>query len=261
MEYTIIERTPDAFQQSVTREDIIAMCQRAFGDEVQIDSVKEVSGGLYNNTYLIHINGVQLFILRVGPHLARQFRSESHLMRNEYASQPFLAPIAPLLPKFLMVDFTHQILERDYLFQTFMQGEQWSQIMSAFTPEEKRVLWRQLGNITSRIHAVQGSSFANSVPGTQFPSWSLAVIDLLKTIIDDLEDVHLDATDVRSILDLAQAHRIIFDEITQPRLLHGDLWTVNILVQRSEGRPQISAVLDSDRTSWGDLWPTGLYSF
>jgi aminoglycoside phosphotransferase (APT) family kinase protein len=151
-----------------------------------------------------------------------------------------------------MVDFTHQILERDYLFQTYMEGEQWAQIMHTLTPEENKVLWRQLGSITKKIHAVQGDHFGNAALHSSFPSWSLAVIDWLTTITRDLEEVRLDATDMRSLLNITQANRRLLDEITQPQLLHGDLWTVNILVKRGENGPMIVAVLDSDRTSWGD---------
>ena len=116
MEYIPIERSADAFQQPVGPSHLIAMCQRAFGEDIQIESAKELGGGLYNNTYLVHVVGVQPVILRVSPHLARQFRMEKNFMRNEYASLPFLAPIAPLLPRILMVDFTHQIHDLSPLF-------------------------------------------------------------------------------------------------------------------------------------------------
>lgn len=228
------------------------MCQRAFGEEIRIEGVKELSGGLYNNTYLVRIAGMQPVVLRVAPHPARQSRHERYFMRNEHASLPFLAPIARLLPRILMADFTHQIVERDYLFQTYMEGEQWAQAMDTFTAGEKKALWRQLGSITSKVHAVQGDHFGNAATGPRFPSWSLTVIDWLTNIILDLEDAALDASDIRTILDIAQAHHSILDEITQPHLLYGDLWTVNILVKRDDGSPRISAVLDADRTSWGD---------
>lgn len=252
MEYIPIERSADAFQQPIERSHIIAMCQRAFGEERQIETVKELGGGLYNNTYLAHINEMRPVILRVSPHPTRQFRSERNLMRNEHASLPFLAPIAPLLPGILMADFTHQILERDYLFQTYMEGEQWAQVVNTFTTQEKRSLWRQLGSITKKIHAVRGDYFGNSALDSPFSSWSLAVMDCLTNIIHDLEEIRLDATDVRNLLDIAQANSRPFDEITRPQLLHGDLWPVNILVKRDEEGPRIVAVLDSDRTSWGD---------
>jgi fructosamine-3-kinase len=71
-------------------------------------------------------------------------------------------------------------------------------------------------------------------------------------MISDLEDVQLDTTDVRSILDKAQVHQRQLDGITLPKLLHRDLWNVNTLVKQSGESPRIAAVLDSDRISWGD---------
>ena len=252
MEYIPIERTLDSFQQPVALEHMVVMWQRAFGREQQIASVRELEGGLYNNTYLIQSTNMAPVILRVSPHPARQFRSERNLMRNEHASLPFLAPIAPLLPKTLAIDFTRQIIERDYLFQTYMDGEQWAQVMDHFTSEENKMLWRQLGVITRQIHTVQGDAFGSTVIAASKPSWSLVVLDWLITIVQDSEDAQLDATDIRHLFDIAQAHREILDEITCPQLLHGDLWTVNLLVKRDEEGPRIVAVLDSDRMAWGD---------
>lgn len=252
MEYICIERATDAFQQPVAPEQIHAMCRRAFGKDTQVESAHELGGGLYNNTYLIHINGMQPVILRVGPHPSRMSRHEQYFLRNEYLSQPFLAPIAPLLPRTLMADFTHQLIERDYLFQTFMDGEPWSQIIDEMTPAENRQLWRQLGTITKTIHEIKGPAFGYLSSGPQFSTWSRALLTWLEDIASDLEDVGLSADDLRMVIEIAQARRSLLDEITSPRLLHGDLWTVNLLVKRDAPGPRIVAVLDSDRTFWGD---------
>ena len=77
-------------------------------------------------------------------------------------------------------------------------------------------------------------------------------MDWLTSLIRDLEDVRLDSSDVRCLLDIAQTNQRLLDEITRPQLLHGDLWTVNVLVKRDEQGPHITAILDSDRISWGD---------
>jgi aminoglycoside phosphotransferase (APT) family kinase protein len=250
MEYSVIERPPGTFQQPVAREHIVAMCRRAFGEEIRIGSVRELDGGLCNNIYLIRINGMQPVILRVAPHPAYQIRSEPSLMRNELACLPFLAPIAPLVPRILMADFTHQIIGRDYMFQTFMEGEQWEQIKDEFTSEEKKALWRQLGAIMKKIHSVQGDIFGKF--SRQFSSWSPVVINWLTDVIRELDEAHLDTADMRAVCDMAQAQCVLLDEITCSHLLHGDLWLVNILVKRDAGEPKIAAVLDSDGASWGD---------
>jgi len=55
-------------------------------------------------------------ILRVAPaSTARLFWHQPYLMRREQAIQPFLAPIARLVPRTLMADFTHELVDRDYV--------------------------------------------------------------------------------------------------------------------------------------------------
>ena len=49
----------------------------------------------------------------------------------------------------------------------------------------------------------------------------------LSAIADDVSRVGLDAADVRKVTDLAGEHHKVLDEITEPRLLTGDLWTVH----------------------------------
>jgi aminoglycoside phosphotransferase (APT) family kinase protein len=51
---------------------------------------------------------------------------------------------------------------------------------------------------------------------------------------------------------MAQTHRALLDEIQQPCLLHGDLWTFNVLVKLDQDNPRITGVLDADGCSWGD---------
>jgi aminoglycoside phosphotransferase (APT) family kinase protein len=132
-----------------------------------------------------------------------------------------------------------------------MPGEPWAQVIHTFTPEENMVLWRQLGSITKTIHAVQGNHFGTTINALS-STWSTAVVDWLTTIVWDLEEARLDATDVTELLAIVLANRRVLDAITHPRLLHGDLWTGNLLVTRGQEGPRIVAVLDSDRTSWGD---------
>ncbi|MFD7718072.1 hypothetical protein [Streptomyces sp. NPDC059814] len=61
-------------------------------------------------------------VLRVAPEEGRQFRSERHLMRNEYAGQPWLVVIAPLMPRVLAADWSHEVIGRDWMIQTCLDG-------------------------------------------------------------------------------------------------------------------------------------------
>lgn len=256
MEFTSIAHGPHDIRQALTPDEVQAACERAFGHDVVVESAHELAGGAFNSTYLIHLAGRAPVVLRVAPPPECDLPwHEANLMRHEHAIQPYLAPIAPLLPTTLMIDFTHLILPRDYLFQSFMPGEQWKGIADQLSPQDEERLWRELARILQTIHGVEGEAFGVPDSTRRFPTWSAAVLDWLARSLADAQRAGLDTENIQCLRELAQARADLLDEINVPRLLHGDLWPVNILVERGESGEsgaRISAVLDSDRVSWGD---------
>jgi aminoglycoside phosphotransferase (APT) family kinase protein len=251
MDFTPIKREPGSFQESVSADQILAMSRRIFGEDVKVGSAVELGNGMYNNTYRVEIDSEGPVILRVAPEPERQFRSERELMRAEYDSVPYLAPIASLIPKTLGADFTHDLIGRDYLFQTLLAGIPGPQALGKYDRSMWRLVFRQLGEITRSIHSVHGEGFG-ALRGSRFATWSEALLFLLRQIADDIDSVGLESSDLRLVAALAEKDRDVLDEITQPSLLHGDLWTVNVMLAADTPEPTITGVFDNDRTSWGD---------
>jgi aminoglycoside phosphotransferase (APT) family kinase protein len=251
MEFQSVERASDAFQESVTPDQISAMCHRAFGAGMEVVSAVELGGGLYNNTYRVEIGEDRPVILRVAPEPGRQSRIERALMRNEHASLPFFAPIAAMMPRTLFVDWTREILGRDYLWQTMLDGMPAPGGLRAYPRPQWAEFYRQLGTIAKRVHGVRGERFG-PVAWPTFTTWSEAVICSMEDTAADLEDAGLDAGDVREVVAVAGRRRTVLDEIDEPRLLHGDLWVPNVMLALDTPEPTITGVLDHDRASWGD---------
>jgi aminoglycoside phosphotransferase (APT) family kinase protein len=251
MNFQAVERSPGAFQQPVTFEQVQALCKVAFGREVRATSAVELSLGSYNSTYRVDIGAERPVILRVAPAPARQSRTEHQLMRNEHASVPYLAPIMAIMPRTLAIDFTHSVIGRDYLFQTMLPGVPAPDGLAAYPRLQWASFYRQLGSISASIQAVRGRRFGR-VAGPAFATWSEAVIAYLGDIAADLDAAELDAADVREVVAAAHRDSGILDEITEPRLLHGDLWDANVMIMPGEPEPTICGVLDCDRVSWGD---------
>ena len=229
------------------------MCQRGFGKDIQIHSLHELSGGTFNTAYLITLTDQSKVILRLAPPQTADITWEdAFLMRSEHAMQPFFAPIATLTPKTLMIDFTHQLIDRDYMVQTFIEGERWDEVSEKLAPAENNFLWSQFGGIMRQIHEVRGDKFGLPRPGFQFERWSDTVIDRLERTLQAAEELQLEVTNLRQILETVRAHPRRLDEIQIPRLLHGDLWAFNLLVRRGDQGPAIVGVLDADRAWWGD---------
>jgi aminoglycoside phosphotransferase (APT) family kinase protein len=242
-----------SYGQSLTANQIIAMCRRGFGTSARIESTDELEGGTFNTTYLITLADRQKVILRVAPPPTADIAWEdTFLMRSEHAMQPFFAPIAVLMPKTLLVDFTQQLINRDYMFQTFIEDERWDDAWDELTPEANNLLWDQFGSLMKQIHEVRGEAFGLPRPGFQFDSWSETVIDRLERTLRAARDLQLDVTNFARVLEMVRAHPQGLDELQVPRLLHGDLWLFNILIRRGAGETSIVGVLDADRAWWGD---------
>jgi aminoglycoside phosphotransferase (APT) family kinase protein len=245
-----VARSGDAFQQSVTASEIQAICRRVFGPDTRVDSAVELGLGLYNSTYRVSVDGTPV-VLRIAPEPAKQFRSERQLMRNEYASVPWLTALAPMMPRVIAADWSHEVIGRDYVIQSFLDGVPGPEGLRAYPRTEWPAFYRQLGTIARDVHAVRGPRFGPVAEPT-YAKWSEAVVASLADIAADLDSIGLDAVDVREIAAVAASGREVLDEITEPRMLAGDLWTVNVMLAEGAPTPTITGVLDLDRTWWGD---------
>ena len=238
---------------TLTTDQIASLCRRGFGASVPVESVRELGGGTFNTAYLITLAGPHKVVLRVAPpETAGRAWEDAFLIRSEHVMQPYFAPIATLMPKILLIDFTHQLIDRDYMFQTFIDGERWDDAWEELTAEENYILWDEFGRIMKQIHEVRGETFGLPRPGFQFERWSQAVVDRLERTLRAARELSLDVANLERILEMVRAHPALLDEIQTPRLLHGDLWLFNLLIGRGENGPGIVGVLDADRAWWGD---------
>ena len=246
-----IERAPDAFQRPVPPSVLLAICRRALGAGVDVRQVVELGVGTYNSTYRVELADGEPVILRIAPESAHAGPASPEAMRNEYAALPFLAPLGRLVPRTLAADFTHQLLDRDYLVQTVLPGVPASQRLPEYSPSALRHLYRELGAVTRTIHDVTGDTFG-PVAAPAHASWRAALVAQLEQLADAFTAAGLDADPVVQLIAACWRHRAALDEITVPALLHGDLWTLNLLVDTDPDRPRITGVLDCDAASWGD---------
>jgi aminoglycoside phosphotransferase (APT) family kinase protein len=252
MELLQVGRDGGAFQRGLTAGQVEAVCRRAFGKDIVPVQAVELGFGAYNSVYRVELDGWdEPVVLRVAPEEGLQFGSERRLMRNEYASVPWLAGIADLMPRVLAVDWSHEVVDRDWMIQTCLPGIPAPEQLGRYPRSGRTTFFRQLGAIARTVHDVRGPQFGR-VDGPGHASWSEVVIASFTQIADDLEQAGLDAADVREAAALADRGRATLDEVKDPRLLTGDLWTVNCLLDPSAPEARISGVLDFDRTEFGD---------
>jgi aminoglycoside phosphotransferase (APT) family kinase protein len=251
VDFRPIERPDGDSHEPVTAEQVLALCRRVLSESTGIRSAIEMGWGSYNTAFRVGLAEGPTVVLRIAPSPGKQMRSERHWLRSEYAATPWLTGLGSLVPRVLGADFTHQVIGRDYLVQSFLPGVPAPDKLPAYD----RTLWPgffgQLGAITRRVHNVVGESWG-PLAAPADARWSDA---LLRSLIDsraDLTGWSLPADDVARLCAVIERRRDRVDDIGGPRLLHGDLWTANILLDPHATEPAVTGVVDGDRSWWGD---------
>ena len=251
MDYHPIQRDVTSFQKPLSLAEIQRVCEHVFGALDKIITVTELSSGMFNNTYVITQLDNQCSILRVGPDASvYAFSNEKRLLHREHSIESYFKTIQDLIPQTQFVDFSGEVIPRDYVVQSFLEGQLWDEITDELSPAQTTILWGQLGEIAQTIHTVAGQKFGFPIPMPQFDTWTEAIIAIVSDMLTDLQILELDTSGVAEFIGLLERGQSFLNEVETPHLLHGDLWPKNVLVDDS--RAKIVGLLDAERALWGD---------
>lgn len=260
MKITLLNREDDRLQKPVTKEQLSRICETAFSGSV-VTELRELAGGFFNNTYLVYVDG-ERFILRISPHSSVHMSLyERALMRREYNIQPYFMPLGDCFPKTVFADFTHQICERDYVVQTFVEGTNWEEIKDALTQKENDRIWYEVGTIAKQICSITSKEFGPPPPAAQFETWGGYLMAYLTGLQTDMKEMGYTYSQVDGFIDLFGNHMELLNNIKTPRLVHGDLWEKNILISKKGGNWRVTGILDSERAYWGDEISEWIHTF
>jgi aminoglycoside phosphotransferase (APT) family kinase protein len=258
MRYSPLPRKAAEFQQPPDAGEIEELCRRLLPLGARVVSAAEIGGGAFNHTFVIETIDAPRCILRVSPPYEHPavLTNEQYLLRREVALAPALAPVlGPLLPAVLATDFSGEILTRDAVLTSFLEGDNWDAIKGNLTSAENDAIWCELGALVRRIHAVRGTAgeFGWPEPEESHGTWSGFLLKAARGLLLDFRRVGIPDTEVRAWVGTIEDGRPFLDEITAPHLVHGDPWPKNVLVRRgADGVLRISGLLDQERGLWGD---------
>lgn len=260
--FHLLERASTDFQRALSSDQLMALCTTHLGRHPPITAIQELSGGMFNNTFLIKRNGEPDIVMRVGPDPGVYvFSNETLLLRREHDISPAFTPFIGLTPETIAIDFSHSLINRDVMFQSFLAGELWDDNKDELTTGENAHLWQELGVISAKIHAVEGPYFGQPNPMPSFTTWTESVIAITQGMWQDLHNLSLDDAGVADYIALLEQGSAFMNEVATPKLIHGDLWPKNVLIDRSVSPPKITGLLDAERAMWGDPAAEWIYYF
>lgn len=244
-------------QSSLFQEIPIEIIRDIFVNTLQEEIIWETAlleGGMFNTTYIVEYSSFhKKAVLRLGPinrHLLMGF--EENLMNAEVYTYSVCQTIGIPCSKVLVCDTSKQIIDRDFMIVEYIPSI--VMLKAELTEERRNMLYRQMGIYLAKFHQVTGDSFgflSRICNGKKFDKWSDSLIFEIEDISGRLEKLGgLNAEETQTLRYQFYKSRELLDEIKTPHLLHTDLWEGNILLNKDT--LEIAAIIDSDRTMYGD---------
>ncbi len=216
--------------------------------------MKPLKGGLQNNTLLLCLDDQTKYVLRImqRTNYMKYIRNDSFSSYQVAADECLQNKV--LAPKVLTVDTSRSVIDTTYMLMEFIDGQP---INSYALIEEDRInCYFQAGQAMNVMHHIKGDQFGRPFQVKRhngFTTWSEALLFEVRDLLDYAETTKLYTSINRNEIEsVFQANRRLLDEITQPFLVHGDLWSGNILVNRPSDAYKFCGYIDFDQSLFGD---------
>jgi len=243
--------------QELSEDELRAVSLRYFGE--QLVGWELLRGGLFNTTYRLDTKEKSV-ILRLGPvHREVLLPYEQGLMASEPVVQELMLRYGIPTSRTLSLHLDREVLDRDIAVVELIPGVSMTSL--ELEPFQERDICRKAGALTRAIHAISVNDLPDP-PARPFGRTSLVLNGKGSASWREamLHESHqwAEMADAAALLPgetidrcnrCFEALSCVFDDITEARLVHGDLWYGNILVDDSG---MFKAIIDNDRSFFGD---------
>lgn len=249
--------TRSVLYQEITREQLEECCRRYLGESLADGRL--LSGGLFNTTYLVQTSSRKA-ILRLGPvnrSLLQPY--ERRLMEAEAMVLDALHSRNVPTSRLIALDLNGTFLERDVMVVEAMDAVSLSTVEVDKDTEAR--LCSEVGLLTAIIHSITAADLPMAFPkpfgrlgnilsGNGGETWREAISQEVEQWCALAKEHSLANEDfILRVRDCFMGYARLFDAVTEPRLVHADLWYGNILVNRDR---KLAGIIDADRVVWGD---------
>jgi len=241
-------------KMKLLNEQIIKMTKRAFGKNVELQDIIELSGGFFNTAYMIVLKDGQKIVLKVSPMIDVQvMRYEKNIMESEVFALNKIHSIKEVpVPRVLYYDKSRDIIDNEFLFMEYVCGEPLNKIREKLTEEQYDALSIDLAEMVKKINGIEGEYFGYiSQQDKRFTTWSEAFLSMIEELLDDAADVGVSLPfENHKLYSMIHEQKEALNQVKKPSLVHKDLWEGNIIVDPRAIK--ITGILDCERALFGD---------
>lgn len=229
------------------------MVSAAFGEK-QIRSCTELTEGMCNAAYLLKFTDASKSVLKIAAESDRgRMSNEVNLMEAEVRAMRLVHEAGAVkVAKVQYYDDSHTICTGSYFFMEALEGQSYTSVQESFSEEEKRRIRYETGQVEKNITSIQGKSFGLLGDDLhRYQHLSDFVYQLIVNVLQDAKkkEVVLGVSDME-IQKIFLKDAVLFEEVTQPVLVHWDMWEGNIFVKDKH----ICGIIDWERAMWGEAF-------
>ncbi len=238
----------------ITLETAQTLVAAHYGAQATIHQYTELTDGMYNAAYLIELLDGRNSVLKVAPsdHI-RVLRYENNIMQAEVETMRLVGAETDIpLPEIFTYDTSRRLIDNDYYLMSYIPGIGLHKLRQELSESEQHAIDFRTGEYLRQMNAIRGPYFGYfTQPEYHFSTWREAFSTMLELVLQDGRDAGVELPVPYDMLSKElPKHYAVLDEITQPVLVHWDLWDGNIFIDPDT--KQITGILDFERALWGD---------
>ncbi|NUS10059.1 MAG: aminoglycoside phosphotransferase family protein, partial [Streptomyces sp.] len=245
-----------AAAHTVTDEAVDGLLARAGIEAARVASRDRLAGGSYNALYAVGLADGGRLVLKVPPPAGTpRLRYEAELLCGEALFYDSAAAAGVPAPRVVHAEWSEDAGPEPFLLMTHSPGVPWSDVAESTARDEHERLLTELGGLVARLHAVRGPAFGypSQRVAPLADGWPQAFAAMTDAILADAEAhrpwLPRPVAEIRAVLASGAA---ALAEVTEPALVHFDLWPGNVLLDGGPGSRRIGGLIDGERMFWGD---------
>lgn len=231
-----------------------AICRMALAafPQKRIESCAELTEGMCNAAYLVKFSDGSKSVLKIAP------AENTGLLSNEVNMMDAEVKAMNIVRKSDLIkvaevqyyDTSKTICSGDYFFMEALEGQSFFSVMESMSAEEKRRLHYEIGQAERKLTSICGEKFGLLGDGErQFTYLFDLVYYMISNVLSDAREKQVViGVETADILARLEQDQYIFNAVSQPTLVHWDMWEGNIFVKDGH----ISGIIDWERAMWGE---------
>lgn len=238
-------------KRKLTDDEISAITEQVFGFPAA--ALKELSDGWANAAYAVTLQDGRTVILKAAPTSdTRLMTYEQNLMTAEVEAMRLVKQEGCVpIPLIYAHDASETLVNCEYFIMEQLEGEPYNKVKDSLSVEQRSLIEFELGEYNRRINDIRGTHFGYFAQSSQPQdrSWRDTFHLMILDVLADGESAGVQLPASYDTIRQELAKRLhVLDEVTEPRLVHWDLWDGNVFVKDHS----ITGIIDFERALWGD---------